>query len=392
LIRFLTSGESHGQALVGIIEGMPAGVPLTADDVNQHLQRRQQGYGRGGRMKIEKDRVEILAGVRFGKTLGSPIALVVRNKDWENWTTKMAVEEIGADVEKVTIPRPGHADLVGVLKYGFDDIRNVIERASARETAMRVACCSVVRKLLEELGIYIGSHVLNIGGAGYKDRNALDAKLQRLVKKPQGAWNINIAADKSQVRVLDEALEAKMIQKIRLAKKRGDTVGGIVEVWITGVPVGLGSYVHYDRRIDAQLTHALVSIHAVKGAEVGDAFANALKFGSEVHDEILYKNGQYRRRTNRAGGTEGGVTTGEPLVVRAAMKPISTLMNPLRAVDIQTKKSVESRRERSDFCAVPACSVVAEAVVAPVVANALLEKFGGDSLAEIRQHLKGLSQ
>jgi len=395
LVRFLTAGESHGQALIGIVEGIPAGVPLSADYINHQLYRRQQGYGRGNRMKIEKDKVEILAGVRFGKTIGSPIALMIRNKDWESplsgWKEKMAVEGSGKGIEKITVPRPGHADLVGYIKYQYDDIRNAIERASARETAMRVACCSVVRRLLEELGIYIGSHVLNIGGVGYKNTQRLHAKINRLMYKEYGAYEISLQADTSQVRVLDREIEKKMVQRIRVAKKRGDTVGGVFEVIVTGVPIGLGSYVHYDRRLDALLAQAIVSIPAVKGVEIGEAFLNATKFGSEVHDEIFIdKQSNIVRKTNRAGGLEGGITNGQPLVIRGAMKPIATLMKPLKTIDMKTGKQVEARRERSDFCAVPACSVIAESVIAPVIVNALLDRFGGDNIRAIKRNMKVL--
>jgi len=385
MIRYYTAGESHGQALVGIVEGVPAGLPISSDYINYQLWRRQQGYGRGGRMRIEADKVEILSGVRFGKTLGSPIALLVRNKDWQNWTEKMSVEGSGKGIEKITLPRPGHADYVGVVKYGFDDIRNVIDRASARETAMRVACCAITKRLLEEFGIHIGSHVLSIGSAETKNRNAID----RLVKKYSNEISkISALADNSEVRILDSTVEAKAIAEIKSCKKKGDTLGGIFEVLVSGLPIGLGSYVHYDRKLDGQLAQAIMSIHAVKGVEIGDGFENARKFGSQVHDEIISKNGKIIRPTNRAGGLEGGVTNGELLVIRGAMKPISTLANPLRTVDLKTKKTTQSRYERSDVCAVPACSVIGEAVVAPVLANALLEKFGGDSIQEIKKRYK----
>lgn len=289
MIRILTAGESHGQALVGIVEGIPAGLGISAEYINFHLRRRQMGYGRGGRMRIESDKVEIISGVRFGKTIGSPIALIVRNKDWENWKEKMSVEGIAKseEIEKVTVPRPGHADFAGYFKYGFDDIRNVIERASARETAIRVACSSVARKLLEELGIYIGSHVIQIGYIGYEDREKLERKIRRLICKPKGALELSLLADKSEVRCIDKAVEEKMKDMIKEAMKNGDTVGGIFEVIVTGLPVGLGSYVQWDRRLDGLLAQAIMSIQAVKGVEIGPAFENAKKFGSEVHDEIF---------------------------------------------------------------------------------------------------------
>ena len=384
MIRYLTSGESHGQALVGILEGVPAGLPISSEYINHQLWRRQQGYGRGGRMKIESDKVEILSGVRFGKTLGSPIALVIRNKDWRNWTDRMAVESDGKRIEKISIPRPGHADYVGVVKYGFDDIRNVIERSSARETAMRVACCTIVRKLLEDLGIFIGSHVLSIGAAEVVNRSSIDRLINKYTKANCGAYKVTEEADKSQVRILDKRVEAKAIEAIRKSKKRGDTLGGIFEVIVTGAPIGLGSYVQYDRKLDGQLAQAVMSIHAVKGVEIGDGFANARKYGSEVHDEFTVKGGAIGRKTDRAGGLEAGVTNGEMITIHGAMKPISTLANPLQSVDLSKKKSVKARYERSDVCAVPACSVIAEAVIAPVLANAFMEKYGGDSIKEMK--------
>ncbi len=389
MIRYLTSGESHGPGLVGVVEGLPAGIEISSEYINRQLWRRQQGYGRGGRMRIESDTVEILSGVRFGRTLGSPIALVVRNKDWMNWTEKMSVEGSGIGIEKISTPRPGHADLAGALKYGFDDLRNVIDRASARETAMRVALCTVVRKFLETFGIFIGSHVLSIGPAAVQNRLSIDKLIGKLAVASNGGYNLAEEADKSEVRILDKRVAEKAMKAIKAAKKKGDTLGGIFEVIVTGIPTGLGSYVEYDRKLDGQLAQAIVSIHAVKGVEIGNAFTNSTLFGSEVHDEILAgKNSRLVRPTNRAGGLEGGVTTGEMLVLHGAMKPISTLAKPLRSVNLKTMKIVPSRYERSDVCAVPACSVIAEAVVAPVLANAFLEKFGGDSVSEIRKRYK----
>jgi len=389
VIRYLTSGESHGQALVGVVEGLPAGIEISSEYINRQLWRRQQGYGRGGRMRIETDNVEILSGVRFGKTLGSPIALVVRNKDWANWTEKMSVEGSGKGIEKISIPRPGHADFAGATKYGFDDLRNVIDRASARETAMRVALCSVVRKFLETFGISIGSHVLGIGPAEIVDRSKIDALIKKLITSSREGYAVAAEADKSEVRILDTRIAEKAVKAIKAAKKKGDTLGGVFEVLVTGVPTGLGSYVEYDRKLDGQLAQAIVSIHAVKGVEIGDAFLNSTLFGSEVHDEIvLGRRKNIVRPTNRAGGLEGGVTTGEMIILHGAMKPISTLAKPLSSVDLKTMKPIPSRYERSDVCAVPACSVIAEAVIAPVIANAFLEKFGGDSVSEIQKHLK----
>ncbi|MEX2115700.1 MAG: chorismate synthase, partial [Bacteroidota bacterium] len=362
MIRYLTAGESHGQALVGIVEGLPAGVSVSAEYINHQLWRRQQGYGRGGRMRIESDQVEILSGIRFGKTLGSPVAFVIRNKDWVNWTEKMAVDGNGTGVDPITIPRPGHADYVGAVKHGFSDIRNAIERASARETAMRVACCTIVRKFLEEVGIFTGSHVVQIGKAQFLSRSRVDAMLRKFTKASCGTYKVAEEADKSQVRILDRPTEAKAIAEIRKAKKKGDTLGGIFEVLVSGLPVGLGSYVQWDRKLDGQLAQAIMSIHAVKGVELGEGFANAAKFGSEVHDAFTVRKGRIGRVSNRAGGLEGGVTNGEILTIRGAMKPISTLAHPLKSVDLKTMRVVDARYERSDVCAVPACSVIAEAV------------------------------
>lgn len=389
MIRILTAGESHGKALVGIIEGIPAGLEISVEYINFHLKRRQMGYGRGGRMRIESDEVEIISGVRFGKTLGSPIALMIKNKDWENWKSKMSIEEIDDVIEKITVPRPGHADLAGYFKYGFDDIRDVIERASARETAIRVACCSIARKLLEEMGIFIGSHVVQIGYVKVEDRNKLDKKIQKLIHKPKGALEVSLSADESEVRCLDKSVEKKMKEVIKNAMKNGDTVGGVFEVIVTGLPIGLGSYVQWDRRLDGLLAQVIMSIQAVKGVEIGPAFENATKFGSEVHDEIFVKNGKIYRKTNRAGGIEGGMTNGQPIVLRVAMKPISTVIKGLNSVDLKKLKPVKSRYERSDFCAVPSASIIAESVIAPVIANAVLEKFGGDSLKELKKNYKG---
>ena len=384
MIRYLTAGESHGQALIGIVEGVPAGLSISAAYIDHQLRRRQQGYGRGGRMRIEADRVEILSGVRFGRTLGSPIALMIHNRDSETWREKMAVESDGEAAEIITVPRPGHADYAGSVKYGFEDIRNTIERASARETAMRVACCTIVRKLLEEFGIFIGSHVLSIGTAKIVDRGSVERMIGKLTKASCGAYKVTEEADKSQVRILQKSVESKAVALIKEAKKLGDTLGGVFEVIATGAPIGLGSYVHYDRKLDGLLAQALMSIPAVKGVEIGPGFVNAERFGSQVHDAYGVSHGKIVRRSNRAGGLEGGVTNGEMIILRGAMKPISTLAKPLPSVDLKTMKGVEARYERSDVCAVPACSVIGEAVIASVLANAFLEKYGGDSVAEIR--------
>lgn len=387
MIRYLTAGESHGEALVGIVEGVPAGVPLTAGDINIHLDRRWLGYGRGGRAKIERDRVHIYSGVRFSKTLGSPIALQLDNaaytRDRSGWPEVMAVEGTGEGIEPVTLPRPGHADLVGVQKYGFTDIRPVIDRASARETAMRVACCSVARQLLKQFGIAVGSHVVRIGDVGYERPEAWQERVEALLV--EGAEAVNSAADQSEVRMLDPDLTARCIEHIDAVKKQGDSLGGIYEVIVTGVPPGLGSYVQWDRRLDGQLAQAILSIQAQKAVEIGDGVLGAYRPGSQVHDEIVHHDGRYSRRTNHAGGVEGGMSNGMPVVVRGYMKPIPTLIKPLGTVDIATGQAQPTRYERSDVTSVPAASTVAEATVALVLANAFLDKFGGDHLDEIRQ-------
>jgi len=384
MIRYLTAGESHGPALTAIIEGVPAGLALSPDVINQQLHRRQQGYGRGNRMKIETDTVEVLSGVRFGKTIGSPITLLIRNADWKNWTEKMnQFEDKQSSVKTVAVPRPGHADFSGKLKYGFDDIRPVIERSSARETAARVAACTVARAFLKSLGIEIGSYLSAIGQAIEKNPNE---NIYALLSA--GAETLANEADRSPVRMLNAALETEAMTLIDDAKKRGDTLGGIIEVFVTGLPIGLGSYAQFDRKLDGELGKAVLSIQAVKGVEIGTAFQNAVRFGSEVHDEIfLDEHGKPYRKTNRAGGLEGGMTNGEVLQLRVAMKPISTLMNPLHSVNLETMEETNSHIERSDTCAAPACAVIAEAVIAPVLANAVLEKFGGDSMPEVLARL-----
>jgi chorismate synthase len=380
--RFTTAGESHGPALAAVVEGLPAGLPLRADDLDLELRRRQGGYGRGGRMRIESDRAEILSGVRHGETLGSPVALLVRNRDWANWTEAMSpepVESAGDDesMRRVFFPRPGHADLVGALKYDRTDARDILERASARETAARVACGAAARRLLAELGITVGSHVTAIGGV-------VAAPVAELPE------DLNAASDPSPVRCLDAEAEGRMIDAIDAAKRDGDTLGGIVEVVVRGLPAGLGSHVSWESRLDGRLAGALMSIQAIKGVEIGLGFEGAMRPGSRVHDPIVRdaaaaRGGGYGRSSNHAGGLEGGITTGAPLVARAAMKPISTLMRPvLPTIDLRTGETAEAVRERSDVCAVPAAGVVAEAMVALVLAGAVREKFGGDSLVEMR--------
>jgi chorismate synthase len=380
--RFTTAGESHGPALAAVVEGLPAGLPILADEIDRELRRRQGGYGRGGRMRIESDRAEILSGVRHGETLGSPVTLLVRNRDWANWTEPMSPSPVdGADddqaMRRVFFPRPGHADLVGALKYDRTDARDILERASARETTMRVAAGALAKRLLGELGITVGSHVVSIGGIVAN----VPAKLP---------VELNAASDPSPVRCLDAEAEGRMIDAIDAARRDGDTLGGVVEVVARGVPAGLGSHVSWDRKLDGRLAQALMSIQAIKGVEIGLGFEAALRPGSGVHDAITLdaaeeRGGGFGRVGNHAGGLEGGITTGQPLVARAAMKPISTLMTPLGTVDLRTGEAAEAVRERSDVCAVPAAGVVAEAMMAIVLAGAVLEKFGGDSMTELRR-------
>lgn len=385
MIKFVTAGESHGKGLVTVVTGFPSNLEVSESYINEELKRRQSGYGRGLRMKIETDTAEIFSGVRFGKTLASPISMLIRNRDWENWTEKMSVEPINKEVEKITIPRPGHADLVGSQKYSFDDIRNSIDRSSARETAARVAATAIAKKFLEDLGIYVGSYVESIGGI-YPKENFVNKLFACELSDKFSAKKINETVDRSSVRVFDEVHEKKIINKIKVAKKRGDTLGGTFFVIVSGVPVGLGSFVQYDTRIEAALSHAIMSIQAVKGVEVGIGFEGAELFGSQVHDEIILKKDKFSRTTNRAGGIEGGITTGLPIIIRGAMKPISTLMTPLKSVELATMKKVEARRERSDFVAVPACAVIAEGMVAWVIADFVLQKFGGDSMEETKSN------
>ncbi|WP_456424812.1 chorismate synthase [Rhodocaloribacter sp.] len=387
MIRYLTAGESHGEALIGIVEGVPAGVPLTAADIDEHLARRWLGFGRGGRAKFERDRVHLYSGVRFSKTMGSPIALRIDNaayhRDRSGWPEVMAAGGTGEGVAPVTLPRPGHADLVGTQKYGFDDIRPVIERSSARETAMRVACCAVARRFLKQFGIEVGSHVVRIGAVGYERPEDWRARVEALLE--DGAEALYRAADASEVRMLDPDLSARCVAHIKDVKREGDSLGGVYEVVVTGVPPGLGSYVQWDRRLDGQLAQAVLSIQGQKAVEVGDGVAAAARPGSQVHDPIIAAEGGYGRRSNHAGGVEGGVSNGMPIIVRGYMKPIPTLIKPLDTVDIATGEAQPTRYERSDVTSVPAASTVAEGAVAFVIANAFLEKYGGDSLEEIRR-------
>ena len=388
-LRFSTAGESHGRALVATVEGLPAGLPVSAEWVDRDLLRRMQGYGRGARMKIERDRIEWLAGVRAGETLGSPVAMLIPNRDWANWEDVMAHEAAEAGElrrRRVSRPRPGHADLAGVLKYDRLDARDILERASARETTARVAAGALARRLLDEFGVEVGSHVVSLGGIA-------------VPRPPMLPVPLNASADQSEVRVLDRSVEPEIVRRIDAAKRAGDTLGGEVEVVARGIVVGLGSHVSWDRKLDGRLAGLLMSIPAVKAVEIGMGVEAARRPGSEVHDPIDGGAGRppvagdpaggFRRRTNNAGGLEGGITTGEPVVVRVAMKPISTLMSPLPTVDLVSGDPANAQSERSDVTAVPAMGVIAEAMVALVLADAMLEKFGGDSLGEMRRNYTG---
>lgn len=380
-MRYLTAGESHGPGLTVIIEGLPAGLPLTAEEINESLRLRQGGYGRGRRMQIEKDQVKITAGVRHGKTIGSPVSFFVENRDWKHWTDIMGIEPIDEDEAKdlrrvVTRPRPGHADLNGGIKYGHRDLRNVLERSSARETAARVAVGAVAKILLKHLGIELASHVVEIGGVKAEAQSINEVEKIREI------------ADQSPVRCLDEEAAQKMMNLIDETKKNGNSIGGVVEVIATGMPPGVGSHVHYDRKLDAKIAGAVVSINAFKGVEFGIGFEAARRPGSEVHDEILWNEEQgYFRKTNRLGGFEGGMTTGMPIVVRGVMKPIPTLYKPLMSVDIETKEPFKASVERSDACAVPAASVVCEHVVAWELARALSEQFYSDQMDKMKEQI-----
>lgn len=376
-LRFLTAGESHGPALVGILEGLPAGMPLSKDDIQRQLLRRKKGHGRGNRQKIEGDEVELVAGVRHGRTLGSPLGLLIRNADFKNWQGLMGAEPAAGPVgRRVEVPRPGHADLVGKLKYGFDDMRDALERSSARETAMRVALASAARALLGHCGVSVASRVVAVGAAA--DGTGL----------PCPVSGLNARADLSPVRCTGKDAEREMMAAIDAAKERGDTLGGVFEVYADGLPVGLGSYAQWDRRLEAPLSAAVMSLNAVKGVEIGLGFEAARRFGSDAHDELYPRGKKVAYRTNRSGGLDGGITTGQPLVVRAAMKPLATLMRPLQSVDLRTMKPARAHVERSDACAVPAAAVIAESLVCLVLADAVLAKFGGDSLGELLPRLK----
>jgi chorismate synthase len=374
MLRFLTAGESHGPCLTAIVEGLPAGLAVNVEAIDRDLARRQGGYGRGGRMKIERDKVDILGGVLYGQTTGAPISLRIENRDWANWRERWAA----GDLPKLTVPRPGHADYAGMVKYGLDDARPILERASARETAARVAVGALAKLLLAEFGVAVGSVVAEIGGV--------------VAQVPDLAWpELWALAEDSDVRCPDAEAAARMREAIDAAREAGDSLGGVFVVAATGAPVGLGSHVQWDRRLDARLAQAVMSIPAIKGVEIGPAFENARRPGTQVHDEFerVSESASQRiaRSSNRAGGIEGGMTNGEPVVVRAAMKPIPTTVTPLRSVDLATGEEAATQYQRSDVCAVPAASVVGEAMVAWVLADALMEKLGGDSVDEMKRHL-----
>ena len=377
-IKFLTAGESHGKGLLGILDGIPAGLKIEKEYIDIQLARRQMGYGRGGRMKIEKDRVEIWSGIRLGETIASPIGLIVRNKDWENWKEKMTIGKPNKAPKKVTLPRPGHADLAGVEKFDFDDIRNVLERSSARETTMRVALASVCRKLLNEIGINVASRVTQI-------HNVKDTTN---IPKDMSANELNDLVDSSPLRCLNKKKEQEMIKIIDQAKKNGDSVGGIFEVFATGLPYGLGSYSQWDRKLQSKITSLLMSVNAFKSIEIGQGVSSGEKFGSEIHDEIGWDGKHYKRFSNNAGGIEGGMSNAMPINVKVAMKPIPTLIKSLRSVDIHTKERKDAHKERTDSCAVPAASIIAESMMCIVLADVVLEKFGGDSMKQLHAHLK----
>jgi chorismate synthase len=376
--RFTTAGESHGKALVTIVEGLPSNMAVDVDELNRQLWRRQQGYGRGGRMKIESDRVEILTGVRHGRTLGSPVTLIIENKDHIHWTEVMGAEVPEGEIKnpkEVKRPRPGHADLVGGIKFQTRDLRDVLERASARETAARVAAGAVAMQLLAQFGIEIRSHVVKLGSEPAEPLNK--------------TWEeICEVSDDSPLRCADKDVETAMVRLVDQAKEQGDTLGGIFEVVVKGLPTGLGSHVSWSEKLDGRLAGALMSIQAIKAVEVGEGVANASRFGSAVHDEITHGDEGFGRTSNRAGGLEGGITTGQELRVRGYMKPISTLRKRLRSVDIDTKEVEEAAFERSDITAVPAAGVIGEAMVAIVLANAMRQKFGGDSIEEMKRNFE----
>ena len=381
-LKFLTAGESHGKGLLGVLDGIPAGLDISEDYIDTQLSRRQMGHGRGGRMKIEKDHGEIWSGVRHGKTLGSPVGIMVENKDWKNWTKKMSIEPIKEGTKRVTLPRPGHADLAGIQKYGADDIRNILERSSARETTMRVALGSVCRKFIEEFGIEVGSRVVQIHDAIDNESMPEDITPNQLNQK----------ADQSSVRCLNKKIEISMIKAIDNAKSNGDSVGGIFEVMATGLPYGLGSPMQWDSKLQAKISGMMMSVNAFAGIEIGSGFNKAKKLGSEVHDEIGWNNEKYIRYSNNAGGIEGGMSNAQPILIRMAMKPIATLIKPLRSIDIDSKEKKLAHKERTDSCAVPAASIIAESMLCFVLADSIIEKFGGDSIEQLKAHIKATAK
>jgi len=376
-LTFLTAGESHGRGLLGILDGIPASLDISENEINIQLARRQMGHGRGGRMKIETDTAEIWSGVRHGKSLGSPIGILIHNKDWENWTKKMSVEPTDEPIKKVTLPRPGHADLAGIQKFGFADIRNVLERSSARETTMRVALGSICRKLLEDVDIQVASRVTQI-------HSIID---DSPIPSGYSLDTLNQKADESPVRCLDKNIEEEMIKCIDDAKTNGDSLGGVFEVIATGLPYGLGSHTQWDKKLQTRISSLMMSVNAFKGIEIGNGFSGGMKFGSEVHDEIGWDGNKFIRHSNNAGGIEGGMSNAQPIVVRMVMKPIPTLMKPLKSVDIESKEEKDAHKERTDACAVPAAAIIAESMLCFVLADALLEKFGGDSIGQLKTHI-----
>ncbi len=376
-LRYLTAGESHGRGLLGIIDGIPAKLRISEDYIYTQLQRRQKGHGRGARMKIESDIPQIYSGVRHGQSLGGPIGIIIENKDYENWENIMSVEATDYS-KKITLPRPGHADLAGVKKFGFDDIRNVIERSSARETAMRVALSSICRKFLEDLDIHLCSRVIQI--LDIQDNSEFNLDL--------GYARTNSLIDKSKVRCQDSMTSDKMIDAINLARKQGDSVGGVIEIMCNGLPFGLGSYTQWDRKLQSKISESLMSINAFKGIEFGVGFLGSSIVGSKVHDEIHLKHKSISRKTNNAGGIEGGMSNSQPVNIKLSMKPIPTLTKPLDSVDISDLSSKKAHKERTDSCAVPAASIIAENLLCIVIADSILSKFGGDSIEHTKKHMK----
>ena len=380
-ITYLTAGESHGLGLLGILEGIPSHLELNENYIQNQLSRRQMGHGRSSRMKIESDYAQLYCGVRQGVTLGAPIGLIIENKVAENWLESMSITNNNYN-KKITLPRPGHADLAGVMKFGFDDIRNVIERSSARETAMRVAIGSICRKLLDEINISVCSRVIQI-------YNVIDeSKIDPSLSYDQ----VNQLADKSAVRCLDKKTETKMINAIDVAKKNGDSVGGVIEIYCNGLPYGLGSYSQWSKKLQSKISETILSINAFKGIEFGKGFDISKEYGSSVHDEIFFKNNKYERKTNNAGRIEGGMSNAQPISIKISMKPIPTLVKPLNSVDINTLKSMKAHKERTDSCAVPAASIIAENLLCIVIADSILSKFGGDSMNQLKEHIRNTAK